>query len=179
MAMTELYDAETLRRFIRDVPDFPKPGILFRDVTPLLADARALRSAVAAIAEPFSGAGVARVVGIESRGFLFGAPVAIALGAGLSLVRKKGKLPWRTRSASYALEYGEDSIEMHVDAVEPGERVIVVDDLVATGGTAAAAVRLVKEAGAHVVACAFLIELGALGGRALLGVPQVHAVLAY
>jgi len=179
MPATELYDSEALRHFIRDVPDFPKPGILFRDVTPLLADARALRSAVAALAEPFRGAGVARVIGIESRGFLFGAPVALALDAGLSLVRKKGKLPWRTHSTSYALEYGEDSVEMHVDAVKPGERVIVVDDLVATGGTAAAAVRLAQEAGASVVACAFLIELTALGGRAQLGVPRVHAVLGY
>lgn len=179
MPAIDLYDTEALRRFIRDVPDFPKPGILFRDVTPLLADARALRSAVEAIAAPFRGAGLTRVIGIESRGFLFGAPVALALDAGLSLVRKAGKLPWRTRKMSYALEYGEDSVEMHVDAVQDGERVIVVDDLVATGGTASAAVRLAKEAGADVIGCAFLIELTALGGREHLGVPQVHAVLAY
>jgi len=179
MSPSPNYDAAALRRFIRDVPDFPKAGILFRDVTPLLADARALRSAVDAIAAPFRGAGVVRVIGIESRGFLFGAPVAIALEAGLSLVRKAGKLPWKTHKTSYALEYGEDSVEMHVDAVTPGERVIVVDDLVATGGTAAAAVRLAKEAGAEVVGCAFLIELAALGGRQHLDVPQVHAVLGY
>jgi len=177
--MPPSYDADALRRFIRDVPDFPKPGILFRDVTPLLADARALRSAVELLAAPFRGADVSRVVGIESRGFLFGAPVAIALETGLSLVRKPGKLPWKTHKTSYALEYGEDAIEMHVDAVRPGERVIVVDDLVATGGTAAAAVRLAREAGAEVIGCSFLIELAALDGRRHLDVSNVHAVLVY
>jgi adenine phosphoribosyltransferase len=172
-------DAAALRRLIRDVPDFPKKGILFRDVTPLLADAKALRLAVDALAAPFRDRGVTHVLGIESRGFLLGAPVALALGAGLVIVRKAGKLPWKTMRASYALEYGTDTVEMHVDAVKPGERVIVVDDLVATGGTAAAAVRLARDAGAEVLGCAFLIELGALGGRTRLDVPEIHAVLAY
>ncbi len=168
-----------LRRLIRDVPDFPKPGILFRDVTPLLADPAGLRGAVDAMAEPFRDAGIERVLGIESRGFLLGAPVALALGAGLVIVRKPGKLPWRTRSASYALEYGHDTVEMHLDAITPGQRVLVVDDLIATGGTACAAVQLAREAGADLCGCAFLVELTALGGRERLEVPRVHAVLDY
>jgi len=168
-----------LRRFIRDVPDFPKPGILFRDVTPLLADPRAFRTAVDALAAPFRGNGVDRVLGIESRGFILGAPVALALGAGLVIVRKAGKLPWRTVSASYDLEYGTDTVEMHVDAVAPGQRVLVVDDLIATGGTAAAAVRLAREAKADLIGCAFLIELKALGGRERLKVGRTHVVLEY
>ncbi|HBZ68486.1 MAG TPA: adenine phosphoribosyltransferase [Deltaproteobacteria bacterium] len=168
-----------LRRFVRDVPDFPKPGILFRDVTPLLANPGAFRAAVDSLAAPFRGDNVDRVLGIESRGFILGAPVALALGAGLVIVRKKGKLPWRTVSASYELEYGTDTVEMHVDAVEAGQRVLVVDDLIATGGTAAAAVRLAQEAKAEVVGCAFLIELKALGGRERLGVKRTHVVLQY
>ncbi len=120
-----------------------------------------------------------RVLGIESRGFLLGAPVALALGAGLVIVRKPGKLPWQTRSASYQLEYGSDTVEMHIDAVEPGQRVLIVDDLIATGGTACATVQLAQEAKADLLGCAFLIELQALGGRARLEVPQVHAVLEY
>ena len=168
-----------LRRFVRDVPDFPKPGILFRDVTPLLGDAAALAAAVEALAAPFRDRGVEKVMGIESRGFVFGAPVAVALGTGLALVRKAGKLPWRTRRVTYELEYGSDTVEMHEDALRPGERVLVVDDLIATGGTAAAAVRLAREAGAEVVGCAFLVELGALHGRTRLGVEDVHVLLSY
>ncbi len=168
-----------LRRLVREIPDFPKPGILFRDVTPLLADPRGLSYAVDAMAEPFRGAGVERVLGIESRGFLLGAPVALALGAGLVIVRKPGKLPWQTVSASYDLEYGSDTVEMHVDAVTPGQRVLIVDDLIATGGTACAAVELARGANAELVGCAFLIELAALGGRSRLDVPTVHAVLEY
>jgi adenine phosphoribosyltransferase len=168
-----------LRRYIRDVPDFPKPGILFRDVTPLLADPRALRGALDALAAPFRGMGVERVLGIESRGFILGPSVAVDLDAGFALVRKAGKLPWRTRSVTYDLEYGSDTVEMHVDAVQPGQKVIVVDDLIATGGTAAAAVQLAREGGADVVGCAFLIELTALQGRKLLDVDRVHTVLPY
>jgi adenine phosphoribosyltransferase len=171
--------ADDLRRFIRDVPDFPKPGILFRDVTPLLADPGALRRAVDAMAAPFRAAGIERVLGIESRGFLFGAPIALALGAGLVIVRKPGKLPWRTVHASYALEYGTDTVEMHVDAITPGQRVLLVDDLIATGGTAGAAVALARAAKADLVGCSFLIELSALAGRAHLDVPSIHAVIAY
>jgi adenine phosphoribosyltransferase len=172
-------DVRDLRHFIRDVPDFPKPGILFRDVTPLLADPDAFRRAVEAVAAPFRDARVERVIGIESRGFLLGAPVALALGAGLVIVRKPGKLPWKTVRASYALEYGEDSVEMHVDAVQKGQRVLVVDDLVATGGTAAAAIQLARQAGAEVVGASFLIELSFLQGRKRLDGILVHAVVEY
>ena len=170
--------ADDLKRFVRDIPDFPKPGILFRDVTPLLLDPHALRAAVDAIAAPYRGAGVERVLGVESRGFIFGAPVALALGAGFALVRKAGKLPYETHSASYALEYGEDRVEMHTDAVARGQRVLVVDDLIATGGTAAAAVKLARVAGGEVVGASFLIELRALGGAQQLDV-RCEAVLHY
>jgi adenine phosphoribosyltransferase len=168
-----------LHRYVRDIPDFPKPGILFRDVTPLLGDAQALPAAVEALAAPFRGDRVDQVLGIESRGFILGAPVAIALGAGFTVVRKKGKLPYQTRSVTYDLEYGTDTVEMHVDAVRAGQRVLVLDDLIATGGTAAAAVQLARDAGAEVVACAFLIELVALGGRKQLGVERVHTVMQF
>jgi adenine phosphoribosyltransferase len=171
-------NAQDLKRLIRDVPDFPKPGILFRDVTPLLLEPEGIRAAVDALAAPFRGAGVQRVLGIESRGFIFGAPVALALGAGFALVRKAGKLPYEKFSASYALEYGEDRVEMHVDAVGPGQRVLIVDDVIATGGTAAAAVKLARMAGGEVVGASFLIELAALGGASALDVP-LHAVLRY
>ncbi len=171
-------DAEALAQKIRAIPDFPKPGVLFRDITPLLLDPTAFRAAAEAIAAPFRGSGVERVLGIESRGFLFGAPVALALGVGLGLVRKQGKLPYDTLQARYELEYGVDTVEMHVDAVARGQRVLIVDDLIATGGTAAAAVQLVRQAEAEVVGCAFLIELAALGGRARVGAP-CHAVLRF
>lgn len=181
-------NADALKQHIRDVPDFPKPGILFRDVTPLFARPDALRAAVEAVAAPFrsggpageGGAPVDRVLGIEARGFVLGAPVAMALGAGFGLVRKAGRLPWKTHRVRYALEYDEDAIEMHVDTVGPGQRVLVVDDLVATGGTAAAAVRLAREAGGEVVGCAFLVELADLGGTGRLAdVPHVHSVIRY
>jgi adenine phosphoribosyltransferase len=168
-----------LRRFVRDVPDFPKPGILFRDVTPLLGDREALPAAIEALAAPFRNDGIQQVLGIESRGFVLGTPVALALGTGFTLVRKKGKLPYETRSVTYDLEYGTDTVEMHTDAVRPGQRVLIVDDLIATGGTAAAAVKLAREAGAEVVACAFLIELEFLAGRRNLGVERVHVVMNY
>ena len=172
-------DATALRRLIRDIPDFPKPGILFRDVTPLLLDPAALRAAVEAVAAPFRDARVDRVLGIESRGFLLGPAVALHLGAGFGLVRKGGKLPWNTHRVEYTLEYGSDAVEMHTDAVEPGQRVLVVDDLIATGGTAAAAVELVRRAGGTCVGASFLIELSALGGRAQLDGVPVHAVITY
>lgn len=168
-----------LRRYVRDIPDFPKPGILFRDVTPLLADPDALRAAVEALAAPFRGDGIERVVGIESRGFILGAPVALELGAGLIIARKAGKLPYRTHQVTYELEYGSDTVEMHVDSVEPAQRVLVVDDLIATGGTAAATVRLLRAAGADVAGCAFLIELRALEGRKRLDLDRVHTVIGY
>ena len=168
-----------LRRYVRDVPDFPKPGILFRDVTPLLGDREALPAAIEALAAPFRNDGIQQVLGIESRGFVLGAPVAVALGTGFTLVRKKGKLPYQTRSVTYDLEYGTDTVEMHTDAVRPGQRVLIVDDLIATGGTAAAAVKLARDAGAEVVACAFLIELDFLAGRRNLGVERIHVVMNY
>jgi len=163
---------------VRDIADFPKPGILFRDITPLLLDPKAFRGASEAMVEPFRALGVERVLAIESRGFLFGAPIALALGVGLALVRKQGKLPFDTLEARYELEYGVDSVEMHVDAVASGQRVLVVDDLIATGGTAAAAVNLARQAGAEVVGASFLIELVALGGRARIDT-RCHAVLQY
>ncbi len=168
-----------LRRYVRDIPDFPKPGILFRDVTPLLGDREALPVAIEALAAPFRSEGIDQVLGIESRGFVLGVPVALALGTGFTMVRKKGKLPYETRSVTYDLEYGTDTVEMHTDAVKPGQRVLIVDDLIATGGTAAAAVKLARDAGAQVVACAFLIELAFLAGRGKLGVERVHVVMNY
>jgi len=171
-------DAEALKQYIRNVPDFPKPGILFRDISPLLLDPKAVAAAAEAIAAPYRDQGIERVLGIESRGFLFGAPVAQALGAGLVLVRKPGKLPWNTHQVSYALEYGEDTVEMHTDAIEPGQRTLIVDDLIATGGTAQATLELALRSEAEVVGAAFLIELEALAGRTRLAT-EVHAVLKY
>lgn len=170
---------DALKQLIRDVPDFPKPGILFKDITTLLRDSGGLRSAIDCLAEPYREARLDKVVGIESRGFIFGAAVADRLGVGFVPVRKPGKLPAATLSASYALEYGTDTLEMHRDALGPGQRVLVVDDLLATGGTARAAVSLVRECGAEVAGVAFLIELEALNGRAQLPDEQLFTVLRY
>jgi len=170
---------EELRAKIRDVPDFPKKGIVFKDITPVLADPVMFRAALDALAEPFGGERISKVVGIESRGFLFAAPLALTLGAGLAIVRKPGKLPWQTVREVYALEYGEDSLEMHVDAVGAGDRVLVVDDVLATGGTADAVGRLVTRQGAELAGFAFLIELGFLRGARKLGEKKVHSVLRY
>jgi adenine phosphoribosyltransferase len=173
-------DAEALSRHVRTIPDFPKPGILFRDVTPLLQHPEALRAAVDAVAAPFREVGVERVAGIESRGFILGVPVALALGTGFTLIRKAGRLPYRTHRVEYALEYGTDSLEMHVDGVESGQQVLIVDDLIATGGTAAAAVELIRKVGGDVVGGSFLIELAHLAGRERLAdLPATHAVLSY
>lgn len=168
-----------LRGCVRDIPDFPKPGILFRDLTPLLAKAEALRAAVGAIADPFRGDEIDCVLGTEARGFIFGTAVALELGAGFIPARKPGKLPHTTHSASYELEYGTDEVEMHIDGVLPGQRVLVVDDLIATGGTAVATVSLARQAGGTLVGCAFLVELSALQGRAALDVDRIHSVLTY
>jgi adenine phosphoribosyltransferase len=172
-------DAETLRGLIRDIPDFPKPGILFRDITPLLQDRDGLKMAVRAVADPFRNEPLDYVLGIESRGFVLGTPVAMELGVGLVLVRKPGKLPHQTIQASYELEYGTDTLEMHADSIGAGHRVLVVDDLIATGGTARATVELARKAGAEVMACAFLMELTALNGRQRLDVERIHAVIDY
>lgn len=171
--------SENLKRLIRDIPDFPKPGILFRDITPVLLDPAALAEAVEGLAAPARRLGVSRVAAIESRGFLLGAPVALALGVGLAIVRKPGKLPHDRHRVDYALEYGSDSLEMHVDALRAGDRAVIVDDVLATGGTAAAAGDLVRRAGAEVAGYSFLIELEALGGRKKLGGVPVAAVLKY
>lgn len=158
----------TIQARIRDVPDFPKPGILFKDITPVLQDAQAFQAAVGLFVDRWRTQGVDRIVAVESRGFLFGAPAAAALGLGLGVVRKAGKLPYRSIRRSYALEYGEACLEAHVDTVEPGQRVVIVDDLLATGGTALAAASLVQELGGQVVEAGFLVELGFLPGREVL-----------
>ena len=172
-------DAESLGQFIREVPDFPKPGILFRDITPVLADAEALAAATRHLADPFREGGLDLVIGIESRGFIFGALVARELGCGFVPVRKPGKLPAVVLRRSYALEYGEDAVEMHADALSSGQRVAIVDDLIATGGTARAAVDLARQSGAEVVGLSFLVELCELGGREVLAGQDVHSVLRY
>ena len=170
---------DELRSRIRHVPDFPKAGILFYDITTLLQDPVGLRAAVDSLSLPFKDQGIELVVGIESRGFIFGSVVADRLGAGFSPVRKPGKLPSKTNKASYSLEYGTDCLEIHDDAVRKGQRVLIVDDLLATGGTAAAASQLVKELGGEVHALAFLIELVALNGRQKLTGDRIHSVLKY
>ncbi|HEU4926978.1 MAG TPA: adenine phosphoribosyltransferase [Vicinamibacterales bacterium] len=170
---------DALKTRIRHVPDFPKAGILFYDVTTLLRDADGFRIAIDSLMSPFAGAEIDLVVGIESRGFILGSAVADRLGTGFVPVRKLGKLPAETIRASYSLEYGTDSLEMHRDAVTPGQRVLIVDDLLATGGTASAAVQLVKELGGLVVGTAFLIELLGLDGRSKLKGESIHTVLAY
>ena len=168
-----------LRARVRDVPDFPKPGILFRDLTPLMGDGAALRACIAVLGERVAAHRPDVVVAVESRGFIFGAPVAAALGVGFAPVRKPGKLPARTLRRTYDLEYGTDSLEMHADAVKSDTRVVIVDDLLATGGTAAATVELVREQGAIVVAAAFVVELTLLTGRARLPDFPVDALLAF
>ncbi len=177
--MADVTNMDHLKSKIRSVPDFPKAGILFYDITTLLQDPAGLRTALDGLTTPFKGQGIDVVVGVESRGFIFGAAVADRIGAGFSLVRKPGKLPSRTMRATYALEYGTDALEIHDDAVRPGQRVLIVDDLLATGGTARATSDLVKRLGGTVHALAFLIELVALNGRQKLEGEQVHTVLKY
>ncbi len=172
-------DAADLRRLIRDVPDFPKPGVLFRDITPLLADASGLAMAVELMAQPFRGKHIDVVVGAESRGFIFGTAVAKALSVGFVPARKPGKLPCTTRRCEYQLEYGTDALETHADALHPGQRVLVVDDLLATGGTLAACCNLVRASGAAIQAVAVLIELSNLDGRAHLRDCPVFSVICY
>ena len=170
---------DQLKCRIRNVPDFPKPGILFYDVTTLLQDAAGFKAAIDNLTAPYVGAPIDKVVGIESRGFIFGAAVADRLGTGLAPVRKPGKLPYKTTKISYDLEYGKDSLEIHQDAVGKGERVLIVDDLLATGGTAKATCDLVRQLGADVVGLAFLIELSFLPGRTKLAGENLHVVLTY
>ena len=167
---------DRIDKALRDVPDFPKPGIMFKDITTVLQDPELFRDIIDSLKERYEGKGITAVVGIESRGFIFGAPLAKDLGVSFVLVRKPGKLPSKTIGVDYALEYGTDRLEIHADAVGPDDRVLIVDDLLATGGTAAAAVKLVRVLGAEVVESAFLIELGFLHGRAKLE-GDAHAML--
>jgi adenine phosphoribosyltransferase len=171
--------SDELRRAIRDVPDFPKPGIVFKDITPLLADGRLFRAACEAMAAPFRAERVDVVAAIESRGFLLGGPIANALGVGIVPIRKVGKLPYTTRRLTYALEYGSDSLEVHEDACLNRVNVLVVDDVLATGGTAAAACELIESVGGSVKGCAFLIALSFLDGAAKLRGRRVESVLTY
>ncbi|MBI5501949.1 MAG: adenine phosphoribosyltransferase [Deltaproteobacteria bacterium] len=169
----------TIRSLIRDVPDFPKKGIVFKDITPVVGSPEGLRAAISALAARYRARKVTKVVGVEARGFIFGAALAHKLGVGFVPVRKPGKLPWKARRETYALEYGTDAVEMHVDAVRRSDRVVVVDDLLATGGTAAATVRLARRCGARVVEAAFVVELAFLHGRRKLrGVP-VFSIVRY
>src|SRR5947209_4896555 len=165
--------------YIRDIPDFPKPGVVFKDITPLLADAAAFRATIDALADHFAEAGVDKVLGIEARGFIAAAPIAHRLGVGFVPVRKAGKLPWQVEREEYVLEYGSDLLEVHQDAVAPGERALIVDDVIATGGTAAATIRLVEKLGATVAGLGFVIELGFLDGRSQLGDHEVVSLIRY
>jgi adenine phosphoribosyltransferase len=168
-----------LRALVRDVPDFPTPGVVFKDLTPLLADGPALASVVDRMAGTGRSAGAEVVVGIEARGFVLAAPVAVALGVGFVPVRKPGKLPWSSMRREYALEYGSDALEVHVDGLVAGQRALIVDDVLATGGTAAATCELVEAVGGTVAAVAVLVELAFLGGRSRLGVHPLTSVLVY
>jgi adenine phosphoribosyltransferase len=166
-------------RYIRDVPDFPKPGIVFKDITPLLASPQALKAAIDRMAAFEWGGRIDRVAGIESRGFLFGVPLALRLGCGFTPIRKPGKLPWRTDKIDYALEYGTDTLEIHKDGIHKGERVLVVDDLLATGGTLKAACDLIAGIGGTVAGCALVVELAFLSGRDRVGDHNIQALISF
>lgn len=172
-------DISSLKTRIRDIPDFPKKGILFRDITPVLQDPMSLRDVVKRVAQAVKKSGAEVVVGIESRGFIFGAPVAAELGIGFVPIRKKGKLPWRTRQVACTLEYGQEILEIHEDAVKAGQKAVVIDDLLATGGTAQAAAKLVEGLGGKVTLLAFVIELSALKGREKLMGYETFSLLQY
>ena len=168
-----------LKRYIRDIPDWPKEGILFRDITPLLLNPKAFTAAVEALCADFTEAGIEYVAAVEARGFIFGAAVAEKLGAGFVPIRKKGKLPWQTESVSYDLEYGTDTLEVHSDAVKSGGKVLMVDDLLATGGTMAAACKLIEKIGGTIAGIAFLIELAGLQGREKIADYKVASIITY
>jgi adenine phosphoribosyltransferase len=170
---------DRLKDKIRDIPDFPKPGILFKDITPVVQDSECLRLAVEHLLKPFTNEGITAVAGMEARGFIFGSLVAWELGVGFVPLRKPGKLPYDIQSVSYDLEYGSASLEIHTDAVKAGDRVLIVDDLLATGGTALASCELIESLGAQVAACAFMVELDALGGREKLGHRLIHSLLHF
>ena len=168
-----------IKDLVRDVRDYPKPGIVFKDITPVLSDIDALRTSIKEMAAPFTNLGIDIVVGIESRGFIFGAPIADLLNAGFVPVRKPGKLPWKTKSVSYELEYGTDALEIHEDAITEGQNVLIVDDLLATGGTAEATCKLVSKLGGNIKGLSVLIELEALNGRKRLNQYNVHSLVQY
>jgi adenine phosphoribosyltransferase len=170
---------DALRAAVRDVADFPKAGIIFKDITPILNDGALLRTAIDCFVADCAGEDIRKIVGIDARGFLFGATVADRLGIGFVPIRKRGKLPWRTERLAYKLEYGEAEMEVHTDAFEPGERVSLIDDLLATGGTASAATKLIAKAGGNVVQAQFLIELGFLDGRAALAPVPAKSIIVY
>jgi adenine phosphoribosyltransferase len=172
-------DDAALRRYIRDIADYPEAGVTFRDITPLVGNADAFVGSVDQLAAKFDGARVDRVVGIESRGFIFASVVAYKMGAAFVPVRKAGKLPWAVVREEYALEYGTDKLEIHRDAIHPGEQILVIDDVLATGGTAAATSRLVETLGGDIVGLGFVIELTELGGRSRLGEHHVESLLRY
>ena len=168
-----------VKDLIRDIPDFPQPGVVFRDITPLLSDPAAFQDVIDGLAEPWLDAGVDKVLGVEARGFIVAAPVALRLGAGFVPIRKAGKLPWKVERQEYVLEYGTDLLEIHRDAIHPGETALIVDDVLATGGTAEAGVRLVERVGGRVGGLAFVIELEFLGGRRRLNGHPVVSLLSY
>lgn len=170
---------ERVRQAVREIPDFPVPGVSFKDITTVVSDGELFREIIAYLGERYREQGVEQVVGIESRGFIFGAALAHELGVGLTLVRKPGKLPFETVGMDYELEYGVDRVEMHVDALEPGEKVVIVDDLLATGGTCGAALELVEGFGAEILEVVFLIELSFLNGRERLGTRPIYSVTVY
>jgi adenine phosphoribosyltransferase len=172
-------DIASIRGAIRDIPDFPKPGIIFKDITPLLNNGALFRKTIDILAERYRGQSIDTVLGIESRGFIVGSALACTLGAGFSVVRKPGKLPYQTHSASYELEYGTDKLEIHIDGIARNARVVIADDLIATGGTAAATAALVTKLGGTVVECAFIIELSFLNGRQKLKPHGVFSILQY
>ena len=175
----DIGDLEGLKKVIRDVPDFPRKGIIFKDITTLLADGKHYRKAVDSVASQYQGKGIEKVVAIEARGFILGSSVAYKLGVGLVPVRKKGKLPYDCVEESYTLEYGTDTLEMHQDAIQKGEKVLLVDDLLATGGTAEAVLKLIQRLGGETVGCAFLIELSFLNGRKKINGCPVTSILQY
>jgi adenine phosphoribosyltransferase len=172
-------DAGWLKNHIRDIPDFPRPGVVFKDITPLLADSQAFAYCVESLAEAFADRPVDKVFGVEARGFIVAAPIALRLGAGFVPVRKAGKLPWQVRSETYALEYGTDTLEVHQDALAPGQRALIIDDVLATGGTAAATARLVEALGGQTIGFGCIIELAFLGGQGKLDGLDVVSLLSY
>lgn len=170
---------QSVKELIRDIPDFPKPGIVFKDITPLLADSKVYHSAIDQIADHFKDKNIEQVVCLEARGFIIGAPLAYKLGAGITLVRKPGKLPFHTLQTTYQLEYGTDTLEIHSDAIHEGCRVIIADDVLATGGTASGAIELIKQLKGNILGCAFLMELGFLNGREKLRDQDIFSLIKY